>query len=463
MATATEAVRTLDIQEFVDRQRFSAFHWAVFALGFLIVLLDGFDSGAIGYIAPALVQDWKIPSDAISPVFSAGLIGLGIGALFGGQIADRVGRKTVLITSVFFFGAWSLVAAFVTSLEALTVTRLLAGLGLGGVFPNVVTLMSEYAPARVRGIVVNAMVVGFPVGLAAAGALSAWLIPELGWKSILFVGGIAPMMLGGVLIAWLPESAKFLVAKSRPPERVARLLKRLAPSEWLDNCVFVGGVNSIDSAKPLVGFQVLSRPYRLATTMLWLSYFSCLSVVFLLTNWLPTLFKASGFTLHDSEMTTSLFHFGGCLGILIAGWLMDRMASIRVVALFHVLTAVTVFVIGLSLGRGALLIATIFANGVALSGAAGSMTPMAAGFYPTVIRATGVGWMLAVGRVGAVAGAVAGGILMARHWQFASIFRLLAVPALIAATALIVLDRRAGSVTNPSEESAASMMHGPHR
>ena len=448
MSEAVEGTRTINVQTFIDSQRFSAFHWVVFVLGFLIVLLDGFDNGAIAYIAPSLMHDWRIPPEAMGPVFSAGLIGLGFGALFAGQIADRLGRKTVLVGSVFFFGVWSLATAFATSMEALTVTRLLTGLGLGATIPNVVTLMTEYAPARVRGTVVNAMVTGYPVGLAIAGALSAWSIPKFGWRSVLFTGGLAPVLLGGVLVPLLPESAKFLVSNNRSSEHIARLLRRLTPLARLDNCVFVGGENPGTTIKSPALLQLLSRRYRLATTMLWLSYFLCLSVVYLLTNWLPILFKTSGFTLHDSAMTTSLFHVGGCLGILIAGWLMDRIASIRVVALFHILTAVTVLVIGFSLGRGALLVVLVFASGVALSGAAGSMPPMAAAFYPTVTRASGVGWMLAIGRVGAVAGAFGGGMMMARHWQYASIFSLLAVPAIIAAVALLLIDRGASSATS---------------
>jgi AAHS family 4-hydroxybenzoate transporter-like MFS transporter len=461
MREVIEGACTIDIRAFIDRQRFSAFHWIVFALGFLIVSLDGFDNGTMSYIAPSLVQDWNIPRDAMGQVFSASLIGLSIGALLGGQIADRIGRKPVLIASVFFFGAWSFATAFATSVEALTVMRFLTGLGLGSAIPTVLTLVSEYAPARVRGIAVNAMITGFTVGLAAAGALSAWLIPKLGWKSVLFTGGLVPMLLGVVLIAWLPESAKFMVAKGRPRNRVARLLRRLAPLEVRDDCIFASDVNPVAIVNSLAVMQLLSRGYRLATTMLWLSYFLCEIVVYLLFNWLPTLFKASEFTLHDAAMTTSLFHVGGCLGLLIAGLLMDRVASIRVVALFYVLTAATVFAIGLTHGRGGLLLAMIFANGVVLSGAAGSVAPVAAVFYPTTMRATGVGWLVAIGRVGAVAGALAGGVLIARHWQVGAIFSLLAVPALIGAVPLLVLDRRFSGARRLAGESVAPVITTP--
>jgi AAHS family 4-hydroxybenzoate transporter-like MFS transporter len=442
---AIENGRIVDVQEFVDNQRLSAFHWVLFVLCFLIVGLDGFDTGAMGFIAPSLVQDWKIPRESLGPVLSSALVGVGIGALVVGPIADKVGRKAVLVASVFFFGAVSCATAFATSMEGLTALRLITGLGLGAAVPNAVTLMSEYVPARARGFMVNAMFTGFAAGIALGGVLSAWLIPAFGWRSVLLAGGIAPLVLACVLILLLPESVKFMVANGRSSKRVARILQRLNRNYPVDGSVFIcEAADSADNVKRSPISQLLSRRYLLGTIMLWLSYFMCLTVFYLLTNWLPTLFKASGFTLHESAMTSSLFHVGGCIGIILAGWLMDRCSAIRVVAFFYVLTAAIVLVIGLNVAHDAWLTALIVLTGVGLSGAAGSMAPLAAEFYPTMSRATGVSWMLAVGRVGAVAGAFGGAILMGLGWPFASIFSLLAVPALIAAFALIVLGR--GSV-----------------
>ncbi|MDR8763664.1 4-hydroxybenzoate transporter PcaK [Burkholderia multivorans] len=189
MKQATTDSRTVNVQDLIDSQRFSGFHWTILVLCFLVVALDGFDTGAMGFIAPSLVQDWKISRDTLGPVLSAALVGLGVGALMAGPIADRIGRKAVLIGSVFFFGVWSVAAARATSMEALTVFRLLTGLGLGAAVPNAVTLMSEYAPRRIRGFVVNAMFMGFAAGLAMGGVVAALLIPRFGWPSVLLAGG----------------------------------------------------------------------------------------------------------------------------------------------------------------------------------------------------------------------------------------------------------------------------------
>jgi AAHS family 4-hydroxybenzoate transporter-like MFS transporter len=442
MKQAINEARTVDVQDFIDSQHFSGFHWTVLVLCFLVVALDGFDTGAMGFIAPSLVQDWKISRDTLGPVLSAALVGLGVGALMAGPIADRIGRKAVLIGSVFFFGAWSIAAARATSMEELTVFRFLTGLGLGAAVPNAVTLMSEYAPRRVRGFVVNAMFMGFAAGLAMGGVVAALLIPRFGWQSVLLTGGVAPLLLTVALILLLPESVKFLVVRHRSSVKVEQLLRRLAPGTPLDGCVFVSEEPAgADTDKRGPVSQLLSRRYRLGTFMLWLSYFMCLAVFYLLTNWLPTLFKASGFTLRASVVTTSLFHVGGCLGILVAGWMMDRFKAVRVVALFYVLTAALVIVVGLSLGHPEWLGALIFVAGVAMSGAAASMAPIAAEFYPTTSRATGVAWLLAIGRLGAVGGAFGGAVLMGLGWHFGSIFGLLAAPLSIAALALIVMAR----------------------
>jgi AAHS family 4-hydroxybenzoate transporter-like MFS transporter len=165
---------------------------------------------------------------------SAALVGLGIGALAAGPCADRIGRKMVLVVSVFFFGMWSLAAARATSIESLTLLRFFTGLGLGAAMPNAVTLMSEYAPARIRAVAVNAMFCGFSCGLAVGGLTSAWLIPNFGWPSVLVAGGLGPLLLSMLLIVMLPESVQFLAVRKRADQRIRRILQRIAPHSRFD-------------------------------------------------------------------------------------------------------------------------------------------------------------------------------------------------------------------------------------
>ncbi|WP_233070493.1 MFS transporter [Serratia ureilytica] len=191
----------VEIRGFIDNQPFSRYQWLILALCFLAVALDGFDTAIIGFIATSLVQEWGIDKTALGPVMSAALVGLAVGALAAGPLADRIGRKKVLVISLLLFGGFSLLTAFAGSLSTLTLLRFLTGLGLGAAMPNAATLMSEYAPQRCRALMVNLMFCGFPLGSSLGGFSSAWLIPHFGWQSVLVLGGVMPLLLALVLIA----------------------------------------------------------------------------------------------------------------------------------------------------------------------------------------------------------------------------------------------------------------------
>src|ERR1700756_3289274 len=214
------AARTVHIESFLDEHPFSRFQWLVFGLCFCVVLLDGFDTAAIGYIAPSLITEWGLEKPALGPVLSAALFGLAAGALSSGPLADRVGRKAVLVASVLVFGVAALASSFSQSLGQLTVLRFATGLGLGAAMPNAVTLMSEYCPDKLRATLTNAMFCGFPLGAAFGGFLAAWIIPQFGWRSVLMLGGLAPLVLAVAMLALLPESVRYMVARARPVERI---------------------------------------------------------------------------------------------------------------------------------------------------------------------------------------------------------------------------------------------------
>ena len=184
----SDTKQAVDVQAFFNAHRFSGYQWLIFGICFLIVLLDGFDTAAIGYIAPSLIAEWGVSKPALAPVLSAALFGLAAGALSAGPLADRLGRKRVLIGSVLVFGGACLASAFSGTLEHLVGWRFVTGLGLGAAMPNAVTLMSEYCPDKSRATLTNAMFCGFPLGAAFGGFLAAWMIPHFGWRSVLVLG-----------------------------------------------------------------------------------------------------------------------------------------------------------------------------------------------------------------------------------------------------------------------------------
>lgn len=430
------AADVVDVQALIDSRPFTGYQWIILALCFLIVAIDGFDTAAIGYIAPALVQDWGIQKSALGPVMSAALFGLAFGAIFAGPMADRVGRKRVLVLSVFFFGASSLATAFAPTLGWLTVLRFLTGLGLGAAMPNAVTLTSEFAPQRRRAVLVNTMFCGFPLGSAAGGFVAAAMIPAFGWHSVLVLGGVLPIVLAALLVFLLPESVRYMVARQYPTDQIAAVLRRVTGAAT-QAARYVTG-EAAPATKSAIG-TVLSPGYRLGSFMLWATYFMGLVIFYLLTSWMPTLMKDAGFSIERASLLTALFPLGGGIGTIAAGWFMDRFNPNKVIALTYGITGVLIYTVGQGTGGSQVALgALIFLAGTAMNGAQSSMPSLAAAFYPTQGRATGVAWMLGIGRFGGITGALLGAELLRMQLGFDAIFTLLAAPAFLAAGALVV-------------------------
>lgn len=426
----------LDVTTVIDQSKFSPLQWWIMLLCFLIMAADGFDTVAVGYVGPALVAAWGGSKLALGPLFSAALIGLAIGALVAGPMGDKFGRKKVLIGSVLAFGVCTLGSALATSMTQLTTLRVLTGIGLGAAMPNAVTLLSEYAPEKHRSLLVNIMFCGFTLGASAAGFTAAWVIPAFGWESIFVIGGAAPILLAVALLS-LPESIRFLVLQGRPAHKITRILRQI-------NQRFVEPKDGYliplrETAEGKAPLAVLfSFDYRIGSYLLWLTSFMGLVVYYLLTSWMPTLMRESGFSLKQAAMMTALLSLGAGVGPVICGWLMDRVNSYRVVGMSFMLAAVFVLATGRSLENVGALPYLIFLTGVFLAGALTSMPVLASSFYPTRARASGVAWMLGIGRFGGIIGALAGGPLLNAGYSIGHILSLLALPACVAGAALLV-------------------------
>lgn len=445
----------VDVQDFLNDHPFSPFQWLVFAMCFIVVLLDGFDTAAIGYIAPSLIGEWQITKADLAPVLSAALFGLAAGALASGPLADRFGRRLVLTVSVFVFALASLASAWSGSLQTLVELRFVTGLGLGAAMPNAVTLISEFCPDRKRALITNAMFCGFPLGAAFGGFLAAWMIPHFGWRSVLLLGGVAPLLLGLLLVWKLPESVRYLVAKRREASQVKRVLAHVSPAaRQIDSIDY--GESTRDAAPTQGGLGlILSRRYLLGTLMLWLAYFMGLVIFYALINWMPVLFREGGLDPATATLIAALFPLGG-VGAVFFGWLMDRYNANFVIAGGYLLTAATVWMIGHAAGHLGTLMVVVFVAGTVMNTAQSSMPALAAAFYPTAGRATGVSWMLGIGRFGGIAGSFLVAQLTVRHLAFDEIFAVVAVPAIVAVVALLV---KQGANRGTARRVAATAAH----
>ena len=425
----------LDVRELINGNPLSRFQKLVVFLGFCVIALDGFDIAIMGFIAPTLKHEWGVTNYELGFVISAALIGLALGALLSGPLADWLGRKKIIVNSVFFFGFWTIVTAFSQNIEQMIFFRFMTGLGLGAAMPNIGTLVSEYAPERQRSFLITVIFCGFTFGAAAGGFSASWLIPRGGWHSLMALGGVLPLLFAPLLIWLLPESVRFLVVKRAPAARIRAILQRLYPGQIADNAEFTLPAQPANTNAMRL---VLSRHYRLGSLMLWLVYFMGLFLVYILGSWLPTLVKEVGLTVSQAAVMTAIYQAGGTVGSLFAGWLMDRINPHRALGLIYAIGGLFTMAMGYAAGSFALLCLLDFVSGACLNGANTGMNALSARYYPTQARATGSSWMHGVGRMGAILSAFAGAEMMALNLSFENVFLILGIPAALTVVGLVV-------------------------
>jgi AAHS family 4-hydroxybenzoate transporter-like MFS transporter len=380
----------------------------IIALCGATLFMDGFDAQVMGYVAPALGAQLHIARQALGPVFSSGLVGIMIGALVLGPLADRIGRRPVLIFCTVLFGASSLLTARADSLISLLVYRLITGFGLGGALPNATALTAEYAPKRSRATAVMAMFCGFSIGAAVAGVVAAGLISRYGWQSVFIAGGITPLLAALLLLWLLPESAEFRGARRE------------------------SGV---------VATQLFANGRARMTILFWIIFFMSLLDLFFLNNWLPTVIHDSGIAVERAILLTALFQVGGTIGALVLGRIIDRHLSLRVLAWTYLGAAGCVILIGTAGRSVALLACAISATGFLVVGGQSGANALTAVYYPTELRSAGVGWALGIGRVGSIVGPLLGGVLVALQPGTSRLFLAASVPVLLASGAAFLAGR----------------------
>lgn len=436
-ATASGAP-SVDLTEFIETRPVGRRQIHLLLMCAAVLFTDGFDTQAIGYVAPALAREWQLGRGALGSVFSAGLFGLLLGSLLFSPIADRIGRKRIVIGSTIAFGVLTLATTLAHDVNTLTTLRFLTGLGLGGAMPNAVALTAEISPHRRRATMVMAMFCGFSLGAAVGGLIAAAMIPAFGWRSVFLVGGIAPLLLAAYLAKALPESARFLALKGTENPRVSRIVAWLFPDD-----VSPPGTRFTVAEHALGGVPVrelFTHGRTGFTLLLWTVFFMSLVDLYFLSNWLPTVLSDLGASLSAASVIGSMLQVGGLAGTLALGRVIDRF-SFRALAVTYLLAAVTVTAVGLAHRSVPGVTVAIFASGFCIVGGQIAANALASGSYPTAARATGVGWALGIGRIGSIVGPLVGGLLLSLHWSTEGLFGAAAIPALGAAAAALVLSR----------------------
>ncbi len=429
----------LDIQRIIDDQPFGAPHLRLMLLCGLCVFMDGFDAQAMGFVAPTLSQQWHIARAALGPILTAGLVGMLCGALFFGPLADRFGRKKILVLCTLWFGIFSLLTATATTIASLELLRLITGFGLGGTLPNAIALTSEYMPQRLRSTGVMLMFTGFSIGAAVGGFAAAYLIVRFGWQSVFIAGGVVPCVTA-LLLPRLPESIRFLVLEGGEEAQVLKYLRQVAPQADLPDDAVFDVVEHKESA--FVVGQLFAAGRAGMTLLLWVLFFMSLLDLYFLNSWLPTVLHDSGLELGTAIRMTAMFQVGGAAGAFILGRAFDRRKSFSALVLAYAGATACVFFIGMAGASVVLQTLLVFAAGICVVGGQTGSNAMAAESYPTAIRSTGVGWSLGIGRIGSIAGPMLGAALLGSHTEIKQVFWAAAVPPAIAAIAVLMVNRQ---------------------
>jgi AAHS family 4-hydroxybenzoate transporter-like MFS transporter len=398
---------SLDVESIIDSSPVCRFQVTVIVLCALIALLDGFDTQSIAFVAPEIIQAWRVDAGAFGPVFGAGLLGGMIGAMIFGMAGDRYGRKPTLLITVLLFAAGSLATPLAHSVAQLIVARIVTGFGLGGALPSFIALSAEYAPRRHRASLVALMFCGFPLGAVVGGIASAKLIPAYGWTSVFIAGGVIPLLLLPLLLVLLPESVRFLALRG-DQAGIARILGRMRST-----ATWNGTVSAQTSEQRVPAAALFTDGRALGTCLLWATLFLTLLLTYFLVNWIPIITRQAGFPIQSAVLAVAMLNLGAVVGSILLGRLADRFGPAGVIAVAFTCGALAIAGIGQVGGSTSLLYASTFLAG--FFSIAGQMCTVAlcASFYETFLRSTGIGWSMGVGRIGAIVGPVLAGVLLA--------------------------------------------------
>src|SRR5215471_4671476 len=391
----------IEVSRLLDERGLSAFHVKLIIWSLFIVLIDGYDIAAIAFAGPHLIQAWGIERSALGPVLSASLVGILFGSAFFGWVGDRYGRKAALVGANLWFGVFTLIAAFSTNLSQLFWLRLLAGLGIGGVIPNVVAINVESAPRKLRATLPLIAVGCVPIGGAIPGFVAAAFVPQHGWQIIFLIGGIVPILIAVAAIFGLPESIKYMALHESHRGKIEALIAAIRPDFKVPaNARFV-----IEDEKQFPGFNpiyLFRQGLALITPLLWLLFALNLMGYFFLLSWTPTLMTAAKLPPTTVALAGASLQVGGTVGALLLCWWLQRHRFLAIAIMFAIAVPVvgSIGFAGLS-SQTALLAATFFAGFLVL-GIQSGINVVGALIYPTSLRANGSGWQLGLGRIGSI-------------------------------------------------------------
>ena len=430
-------MREIDLHRLTDEARFNGFHRRVLFLCALIIIFDGYDLAVVGVALPSIMKEMGVDAMSAGFMLSSALFGMMAGAIVFGTLAERIGRRLSIAICIALFSVFTAAAGFVSDPVSFGVMRFLAGLGIGGVLPNVVAHMTEYSPKRIRSTLVTLMFSGYSVGGMLAAVLGKGLIESYGWQSVFIAAGL-PLLLIPAIMKSLPESMPFLLRTGRSDE-LKRTVAQLDPAyrpqtgdrfAWAEGGAEGGAIR-----------QLFSDGRGFSTVMFWIVFFTCLFMVYALSSWLTKLMASAGYSLGSALTFVLVLNFGAIVGAIGGGWLADRFPIKYVLMAFFALAAGSITLLGSDVSSAMRFLL------VGLAGASTIGTQLIAyayvgQYYPAAVRSTGIGWASGVGRSGAILAPILIGVLVGMDLGLQQNFVAIAVPALLSLVAIALVDHR---------------------
>jgi MFS transporter, AAHS family, 4-hydroxybenzoate transporter len=426
--------KTIDVNAYIEKRGLTPLSYFVLVLAFLMMMADGYDFGTLTTAANAILKEWNISRTELGAVFSITFIGLLVGSLVYGWIADRFGRRTTIIFGVFNFGLPILLTIWATNLTELTILRFIGGVGMGGIVPIAYTLVSEYAPRRARSTVTVITNAGYNLAAAAGGLIASWTIPAYGWQSVYVIGAIFSAIMAAVMILWMPDSILFLIQKRPNSPQLRRLAERLMgePVPADTQLIAVDPHDDTKKIKEAGGFEGFVRLFNgssraWATTLLWLLFISDSLGFFFLASWLPVVMKDAGVDAATALRMSSLFVFAGLIGGFAIMRPLDKVGPIAFIVL-PVVGGIAELVMGIHGIQQTWLLVAIAIAGICLAGIHMAVYAIAVRFYPPTIRGIGVSSATVWGRAGGIIAPFVGGVLLDMHMPMQQLMMWAALP-----------------------------------
>lgn len=418
---------SLSVKELIDQRSMTRLQYATVLVCFLMNIIDGVDVLVISYCASAIAKSWSLSPEALGAVFSSGLAGMTVGALLLAPLADKIGRKKMILLSAVLVGASIFITAYTTTLNQLILLRFLSGIGIGSMLASTAALTAEFTPDKSKDFWVSMVLAGYPVGAVIAGFVAASVIPSSGWQMMFKLAGITSLVSIPIIYFFMSESIDFYL-KKQPKlalKKVNSILNKMRLSSLKELPEKLPKLAAIPVGK------LVSKEYKRATFQIWTALFFAFGCLYFLISWIPKLAESTGLSMELAIYAGTVFNVGAFFGIALQGYISSKIGLKKTIAIFLITTAVLMSILSLFIGSDFILLLFAFI-GFTLQGGFVGLYAVAARMYPTEFRTTGVGWAIGAGRLGGVIGPALGGILVGMGLSMATNFMIFAIPAMLA-------------------------------